>query len=286
MSRTWHSEEPALDVSPGPAGWFRVLRRGVPIALVLSGGLALMLLLRLGERPLFGLRRPVTPYVTVAVCRSVLWLMGLKWRCHGRTMKEGGALVANHCSWIDICALNAADRICFVAKAEVAGWPVIGWLARATGTVFIRRRRHEARAHNRVLEKRLKAGHRLLFFPEGTSTDGLRVLPFKPTLFQAFLSPELRRELWIQPVSVIYRAPAGEDPRFYGWWGDMEFGSHMLHVLAAQRQGRVDVVFHAPLQVRDFPDRKALAAACEQAVRAGFAQYAPAVSGIPADSTV
>ena len=109
-----------------------------------------------------------------------------------------------------------------------------------------------------------------MFFPEGTSTDAQRVLAFKSTLFQAFYAHDLDKVMKIQPVSVIYRAPEGEDPRFYGWWGDMGFVPHFTKVLAQQRQGAVEIVFHAPLAVRDFPSRKALAAAAEAAVRAGF----------------
>ena len=86
----------------------------------------------------------------------------------------------------------------------------------ATGTVFIKRDPSQARQQTQVFQDRLLAGHRLLFFPEGTSTDGQRVLPFKPTLFQAFFAPGLRDEISIQPVSVIYHAPPGEEPRFYG----------------------------------------------------------------------
>jgi hypothetical protein len=83
-----------------------------------------------------------------------------------------------------------------------------------------------------------KAGHRLLFFPEGTSTDGRRVLPFKTTLFGAFFAHARRTPCAIQPVSVIYIAPAGEDARFYGWWGEMDFGPHLLKVLACSGPGR------------------------------------------------
>ena len=67
------------------------------------------------------------------------------------------------------------------------------------------------------VEARIRAGHHLLFFPEGTSTDGTRVLPFKTTLFQAFYADGLDKVMQIQPVTVIYRAPRGRSPRFYGW---------------------------------------------------------------------
>lgn len=268
---TWRSQDkPEMHAPHGLADWFRVLRRGVPLAIVTFGCLGLMLLLRLIERPLFGIRRPWTPSITRFVCRSAFVLMGIGRIVRGRPMTGPGAQVSNHVSWLDIFALNASERVYFVSKSEVARWPGIGWLALATGTVFINRDRKEAREHTDLFEARLAAGHRLMFFPEGTSTDGLRVLPFKTTLFQAFLADHLRESLRIQPVSVIYHAPEGEDPRFYGWWDEMEFGEHLLKVLCQKRQGSVEVIFHTPLKVRDAAGRKELAALCENAVRAGM----------------
>lgn len=268
--QTWVAPEPVSHPPLGPADWLRVVLRGLPLAVVVFGCLGLLLMVRLIERPLFGLRRPVTPYITQFVCRSAIVLLGMGYRTIGAPMSQPGAVVANHASWLDIFALNAAKRIYFVSKFEVAGWPGIGWLARATGTVFIRRDPKAAREQLAVFQGRLAAGHKLLFFPEGTSTDGLRVLPFKPTLFAAFLSPELRPTLWIQPVTVIYEAPEGADPRFYGWWGDMDFGPHLLSTLAARRQGRVTVRYHDPVRAADFSDRKALAALLERQVRTGL----------------
>ncbi|TCM78359.1 lysophospholipid acyltransferase family protein [Rhodovulum steppense] len=267
---TWRGAEPPPAPPISLAGWVRVVWRGVALGGVTFGCLGLLLLVRLVERPVFGWHRPVTPFITQFVCRMAFVILGIGYAVRGRQMRERGAVVANHASWLDIFALNARKRIYFVSKAEVAGWPGIGWLARATGTVFINRDRREAKAHNHVFEDRLKAGHKLLFFPEGTSTDGRRVLPFKTTLFAAFLTQELKDILHIQPVTVIYAAPPGAHPAFYGWWGDMGFGAHLLNVLAARPQGGVELVYHAPLRVADYPDRKALARACEDAVRSAM----------------
>lgn len=187
-------------------------------------------------------------------------------------MAHLGAMVANHASWLDIFALNACARVYFVAKAEVAGWAGIGWLARATGTLFIQRKGTEAKVQQAQFEARLRAGHRLLFFPEGTSTDSLRVLPFKSTLFAAFFTHGMEHVMHIQPVTLNYRAPQGADPRLYGWWGDMEFAGHLLLVLATPRQGSVEVIFHPEVAVDDFVDRKALSAHCEQVIRAASLQ--------------
>ncbi|WP_299731818.1 lysophospholipid acyltransferase family protein [uncultured Tateyamaria sp.] len=269
MSVTWDADEPPHGQRPGLLGWLRVLVRGSAILLTITLGLAILIPLRLIERPVHGMFRPWTPHITRVVCRLSLIWMGIGYERRGTPMTGQGAIVANHSSWLDIFALNAGDRVYFVSKSEVAGWPGIGFLARVTGTLFIARDRKEARIHTQLFETRLLAGQRLLFFPEGTSTDGLRVLPFKSTLFQAFLAEDLRDVLSVQPVSVTYHAPTGGDARAYGWWGDMEFGPHLLHTLALPRQGRVVVVYHDPIRVSDIGDRKALAAAAEAAVRGG-----------------
>ncbi|MEL6957714.1 MAG: lysophospholipid acyltransferase family protein [Pseudomonadota bacterium] len=266
---TWTSDDLPDSHRITLMGWVWVVLRGVPTAIVTFGCLALLLFVRLIERPLFGQGRPWTPHITQFVCRTAFRLMGIGWSKEGTPMRGAGAVVANHSSWLDIFALNADHRIYFVSKAEVAGWPGIGWLARATGTVFIARDRAQAAAQVQLFKDRLSHGHQLLFFPEGTSTDGRRVLAFKPTLFAAFFDDALREDLRIQPVSVVYHAPKGADPRLYGWWGEMAFGPHLLATLALRPQGQVRVVYHDPVRVAEFADRKALASHLEQVVRDG-----------------
>ncbi|MEC3860484.1 lysophospholipid acyltransferase family protein [Mesobacterium sp. TK19101] len=267
---TWKGEDDSVPpLKLGPAEWLRVLRRGLVLGTVVFGGLLVLLLVRLVERPIWGLHRPITPYITQWVCRMAFLILRMPLTAHGPRIKGQGAVVANHSSWLDIFALNSRKNVYFVSKSEVANWPGIGWLARATGTVFIRRDPREAREQTRLFEDRLLAGHRLLFFPEGTSTDGLRVLPFKSTLFQAFFSDRLHHALQVQAVTVIYYAPDGEDENFYGWWGDMDFGTHLLKTLAVREQGRVELIYHPPVRVDDFPNRKTLARHLEQQVRAG-----------------
>ena len=268
MSRPDWRERPIRVAPMGITGWVLALVRGLVLAGVTYGGLALLLLLRLIERPLFGQARPITPFLTQGVCKAAFCILQLPLVVTGQPMRQKGAVVANHSSWLDIFTLNAVQRIYFVSKAEVADWPAIGWLARATGTVFIARKGAEAKAQQEIFENRLRAGHKLCFFPEGTSTDGLRVLPFKSSLFQAFYTHGLDRVMFIQPVTVVYHAPEGEDARYYGWWGDMAFGPHLLMTLAARRQGRVEVIFHPEVPVDAFPSRKDLAAHCERVIRA------------------
>ena len=264
---TWRGEPPAWPPRPSALGWLLVVLRGTAVLSVLLSGVLLILPLRSAERLAAGRRRPVTGPWVQGVCRVCLWLMGIRWRRVGRPMRGPGAMVANHSSWLDIFALNAAAPVFFVSKAEVASWPGINILTGVTDTHFVARDPRLARLQAAEFAERTAQGHRLLFFPEGTSTDGRRVLPFKPTLFQAFLDPALPLGLAVQPVSVAYHAPAGRDPRFYGWWGDMALGPHLLAVLAEPRQGRVVVTLHPPIPVAGL-DRKALSAAAEAAVRA------------------
>ncbi|WP_456388153.1 lyso-ornithine lipid O-acyltransferase [Profundibacter sp.] len=270
MSGTWFPEQDPEPVRIGPMGWVRVGLRGTPVLVVVLGGLVTLLLARLIERPICGQKRPVTPYITQGVCKTALGIMGMRLTVVGAHMAQNGAVVCNHASWLDIFTLNAAKRIYFVAKSEVESWPLIGWLAQATGTVFIARRSMDAKIHLDIFADRLNAGHKLLFFPEGTSTDGLRVIPFKSTLFEAFFAQGLRDSLHVQPVTVKYSAPAGQDARFYGWWGDMELAPHLLKTLAARKSGAVQVIYHAPVAVADFAGRKALAKYCEDTVRSGL----------------
>ena len=252
----------------GARGWLRVAWRGLALGIVTYGCLILLLLVRLIERPLCGQNRPVTPYITQFVCRMAIPILRIGLSTTGTPMRQKGAVVANHSSWLDIFALNAVQRGYFVAKSEVSGWAGIGWLARATGTVFIARKGTEAKRQQELFEDRLRAGHRLMFFPEGTSTDATRVLPFKSTLFAAFYTHGLDHILHIQPVTVVYHAPPGRDPRYYGWWGDMDFAPHLLQVLATPHQGRVEIIFHPEVPVSGFAGRKDLAAYCEAVIRA------------------
>jgi len=270
MTVTWDDGNLPSLPKLGPMGWLRVLLRGLPLLSVLIVALIIHTIVRLIEQYFAGSSRPVSAAIVQWVCVVALRILGLTLRLHGDVMTAPGAVVANHSSWLDIFVLNARKRIFFVAKSEVRGWPGIGWLARAAGTVFIKRDRKEAHAQVELFRQRLGHGHRLLFFPEGTSTDNQRVLPFKTTLFAPFFDDSLRNIAQIQAVSVVYHAPTGQDNRFYGWWGEMSFGGHLLTVLGTRGNGSVDVVCHPPHKISEYTDRKSLAADLERCVRQGF----------------
>lgn len=217
-------------------------------------------------------RLHVTSIIATLWGRLGLLVSGVKLEVVGKHMKHGGALVANHSSWLDIFTFHSAAHISFVSKAEVKSWPVIGFMARVTGTLFIERRPSLAKKHQLALLERLDRGDQLCFFPEGTSTDGRRVLDFKSTLFSVFHTPELIDHVWVQPATVTYIAPNGQAADFYAWWGTMDFAPHIFAVLAYSRGGRVRVTLHDPVKASDYNTRKELARYCEAEVRAGFAK--------------
>ncbi|MCY4241805.1 MAG: lysophospholipid acyltransferase family protein [Rhodobacter sp.] len=269
---TWRSAKDPEVARVSASGYVRALIRGAVFAIFAFVCLGGLLMVRLVERPIWSQGRPWTRHFPRLVCRFALLVTGIRYRRRGTPMDRPGAVVANHMSWIDIFALCAGIDVYFVAKSEVADWPVISWFSRAAGTIHVSRRRTGALDQGRLLQDRLSAGHRLMFFPEGTSTDGSLVLPFKSTLFAPFFTNEIIEGLWIQPVTLIYHAPEGEDWRHYCWWGDMDLAAHLLRVFSAPRRGSVEVIFHPPLRVADHPDRKALAHACEEVVRRGMSR--------------
>ncbi len=260
----WDPDRLPEPLSFGPAHYARVVVTWIFVAAVIYGLLVVFWLVRLFEWPL---GRPVTPDITKLASRLSLRLMGIRLSVRGEPMREAGATVANHVSWLDILVMNSRQRVFFVAKKEVSKWFGIGILARTTGAVFIARDRRQARQQRHRFTERFLRGDTLLFFPEGTSTDGLRVLPFKPTLFAAMFDDRLKNHLYVQPATVNYRAPPGQDRRFYGFWGEMPLAGHMLKVLATAEPGSVELIYHEPVAVSRFDDRKDLARHCEHVVR-------------------
>ena len=243
------------------------LLRWIPMAVVIYGLLAVLLAVRAIEWP-WG--RSVSPNITMLACRCCLRIIGLRLDVSGRPMSANGAAVSNHVSWLDIFVSNSAQNVVFVAKSEVAQWAGIGVLAKAAGTVFVERDPRQALKQRHEFVRRLSRGEKLLFFPEGTSTDGLRVLAFKPTLFAAFFAEEVAENLQVQPVTIRYRPRPEQNAAFYGFWGDESFVPSLFKVLSARRNGAVDLIFHDPVSVSGFSGRKELAAYCEAKVREGL----------------
>lgn len=270
MTPRWTSDDMPDPITIGFGDRLRSVFKLILLVAVALIGLIVLIPLRVIERPLFGVERPWSVWIPVWVCRVALWVIGLRLVRSGNLSREGDAFVANHASYMDILVLNAIGPMIFVSKDDVAGWPGVGWLARLTGTVFIARDPREAGKQREVLEARIEAGHRLLFFPEGTSTDGRQVIAFKSSLFAAFARSERQAGKIIQPIAVRYHPAPGVDDRVYGWWADMEFGLHFLQTLALPKHGRVTVRMLPPINGDALEGRKALAEEAENAVRRAF----------------
>jgi 1-acyl-sn-glycerol-3-phosphate acyltransferase len=215
--------------------------------------------------------------------RFLCRLFGIRVTVLGRPVQSRGVLmVANHSSYFDILVFSAAARVSFIAKHEVARWPLFGTLARLQETVFIERAKRSQTVEARdLIRKRLLEGDALVLFPEGTSDDGNRVLPFKSALLGAAeleLGTDAQgrmRHVSIQPVSVayvgLYGLPMSRDMRpLIAWYGDMDL---LPHLWGALKAGPIDAVieFHEPLSMDVEKSRKALAAAAEALVRRGQA---------------
>jgi len=201
-----------------------------------------------------------------AWARIAARLLGMRLGVNGAAPRPPFMLVVNHLGYADVLALAASCGCVFVAKREVAAWPVVGRLCRLAGTIFVDRRwrRDIPRALSRI-EAALDAGSGVVLFAEGTSTRGAGVLPFKSPLLEA----AARRGLPVHYASLTYTVPAGEAPAEASvcWWGDMTFPKHFFALLKLKS-------FSARLVFGDEAiregDRKALAAQLWAAVSASF----------------
>lgn len=205
--------------------------------------------------------------------RLVCRILGIRVTVTGKPPGQGPLLiVSNHVSWLDIMVLSAVAPVSFVAKKEVNSWPFFGSLARLQRTVFVdRERRHATGSGHDDMRERLKQGDILVLFPEGTSSDGRRVLPFKSSFFGA----AAYEGVLVQPVSLAYRGHRNMPmtrrlmPSF-AWYGDMDLAPHLLEALTAGPI-EVAVICHPPLSLGGERSRKALARHAEDLVRRGVA---------------
>lgn len=205
-------------------------------------------------------------------------LLGFDIVTRGKVATESPVLfVGNHTSYLDIMVLGTVIEGCFIAKSEVANWPLLGWLAKLQRTVFVQRQLRRTTARQRdEIRARLAVGDRLILFPEGTSDDGVKVLPFKSALFAAAETPPGAPRLLVQPFSIAYTAlgglPVGREWRpLFSWYGNMDLGSHAWHICTFNRV-RVELQFHEPVTIAQYGSRKALARHCFDVVRDGAAK--------------
>lgn len=216
--------------------------------------------------------------------KGVCAIFGIRCEIQGTPVEGRQVLfLSNHLSYLDIPLLAGVLRnSSFVAKSDVSEWPVFGYLSKLQQTVFIQRSRSAAARESLTLDAVLRTGKSLTLFPEGTSTDGSSVLPFKSSLFAIPLQ-EGFTHLLLQPVTISVLNVGGQAPEtqeirdLYAWHRDMDtqLGEHLWR-FAKTSGAKIRVTFHPPIHSGDFSDRKELAQACHEKVCSGL--------GIPANA--
>jgi 1-acyl-sn-glycerol-3-phosphate acyltransferase len=215
-----------------------------------------------------------------AWCSQVLHLLGVEVRVRGAAPQpdaHGTMFVANHISWLDIWVLKHLHPMRLISKAEVRAWPVIGWLAEQSGTLFIEReKRHDAGRMMSSAETALKAGDCLCFFPEGTTTDGTELKPFKPSLFQAAINAGAE----IRPITLHYPDEDGGTNTAVAYCGDITMLQSLLAVLSLRRVV-VEIAYAEPIPAAH-EERRHLAVQARQAIASELplpVRTAPGISG-------
>ncbi len=241
---------------------------------------------------------PARRSIPVFYHRLMCALMGVRVHVVGAPVTARPLLIlANHSSWLDITVITSALSVVFVAKREVARWPLFGWLAKLQRSVFVdRERRHRTGKASSEIAERLVGGDAVVLFAEGTSSDGNRVLPFRTALVgaaQELLAGGQADHVLVQPLSVAYVGLQGlpidrRQRDTVAWYGRIDLLPHLFNVV---RGGALDVVltFGEPAIYDRTTDRKRLAKAMEgvvrrltaAALRAGAPQSAPARASLP-----
>lgn len=232
--------------------WWRLARIGG----VLAARLPAHALAGLRDRP----SRQIGPFLA-AVARA----LKVRVRVEGEPLRRDVLYLANHVSWLDIVALGGATGAAFVSKDDVARWPVVGWLAREAGTVFVHRQsRAEVRGQADALAAALANGRPVALFPEGTTSDGRTLLPFRASLLAALdAAPSGIR---VQPVAIDY----GEHASRIAWTGGEGTSGNVKRVGGAPGPLPVTLRFLPPIDPAGTHGRKAIAAAARGAIEAAL----------------
>lgn len=186
-------------------------------------------------------------------------VLGIEIHVTGETGLEPQLWCANHISWLDVIVLSAIGRPYFVSKAEVKNWPLIGWVARAAGTLFLSRG-SGAKSLCSALSTVLSAGKSVVIFPEGTTTSGTCVRPFHPRLFQTAIATQSS----VKPIRIAYLDEEGRPSSIAPFIGDDALVPHLIRVMRAGKL-KVDVHFLASISPFELT-RKQLAQKAHDAI--------------------
>lgn len=187
-------------------------------------------------------------------------------------------LVSNHMSWVDIIAISSVTPLSFIAKSEVGGWPVFGTFARLQRSVFVDRTRKSATAQvNSAIASRLADDDVIVLFAEGTTSEGMRVLPFRSALLGAVRDAAGSETMRVQPMSICYVARGGlpmgrNDLPEIAWYGDMDLAPHLMHLLRGSARYDVVISFGEPLNPEEAANRKVATRLAENFARASVGE--------------
>ena len=195
------------------------------------------------------------------------WLLGLRVRIEGQPVRGNALYASNHISWLDIPAIGGTVHARFIAKSEIAGWSLIGWLAKLGGSVFVaRQKRSETRVQANAVSVALTEGRPVVLFAEAGTGDGVTLTPFRPSLFAA--ANEARAI--VQPLAVDYGARAAE----IAWPDGARFTSELKRMINRPAPVPVTLHFLPPLDGGKV-DRKQLAIQTQAAVAGALALQSP-----------
>lgn len=205
--------------------------------------------------------------------RGIRRILGLRITIRGELTPHRPVLyVVNHCSWIDIVALGSVLPGCFVAKSEIAGWPIIGLIAKLGRTIFVSRAKAGVARERGDLAGRLAAGDNIILFPEGTTSDGSRILPFQSAFLAIAAAPA---KPFVQLVTLVYDGLNGlpvhrHDRPMISWYGGMDMASHFPGI-GRQNSLHATMILDPAIPPGTYPNRKALSAALEARLAANAA---------------
>ncbi len=247
-------------------GTLRAAYRLPAIALVTGSAYFLWLVTRLFIPLAPGAARATHFWVVRNWSRALCWVLRIRIEANGTPPESPFLLVSNHLSYIDIIVFFTRVDCFFLAKSEVAKWPILGFLARTSGTLFVDRTRKSdlVRVLSHIEDVHTR-GSGVMFFPEGTSTKGEVVEHFKPSLFEVAAKTGIQ----VSVAAITYRTPPAAEPAHMSvcWWGDMPFAGHIIDLMQLPSiDARIDF---SDERFTD-SDRKELAASAQSAVEELF----------------
>ena len=205
----------------------------------------------------------IIPYFYHKIC---LRIFGIKIKTFGKvSINSPILLISNHASYLDIIILGSLFKTSFIAKKEISKWPLLGILAKLQNTIFIDRRVSSLKNQENQIIKHLNEKKNLVIFPEGTSSDGNRVLPFKSSLFNIF-EKNLNSKILVQTITIVYKKINGIpmnriERRNITWHSNMDLIPNIFNVLK-KLSIEVEVIFNDEFLPSKEYDRKKLALHC------------------------